>query len=171
MLAATARIIAATQYDETRPATQARLRPDLYHRIASVRIELPPLRARLDDIPLLAEAFLARAYPEETPRLAPDAMERLSRHRWPGNVRELEHAVVRAAQAGAPELHAADFVFLDDVREPEATTVATTDRAARVANARLAMQQAGGVQRVAARLLGITTKTLRKLLTGEPFDA
>jgi transcriptional regulator with PAS, ATPase and Fis domain len=74
------------------------LRLDLFHRVATLVVELPPLRARRDDIPLLVDSFLAEMEPEFGPRaIARDVLAALADHPWPGNVRELRHAVQRAA--------------------------------------------------------------------------
>ncbi|MFX0540310.1 response regulator [Roseovarius sp. S4756] len=78
------------------------LREDLYYRLAGAEIDVPPLRARRDDIALLATHFLylAETQGAETRRLAPDALEALRAHDWPGNLRELEHAAHRLAVSG-----------------------------------------------------------------------
>lgn len=87
------RILAATNVDLQRAVEVGRFRRDLYYRLNVVAIDLPPLRERIEDLPLLVEHFLvrltARGYPER--RLARDTMSRLARYAWPGNVRELEH--------------------------------------------------------------------------------
>ena len=93
------RVILATHHDLWEEVQQGRFREDLYYRINVVSIELPTLRDRIGDIPLLAEHFL-RLYLKGTRKLiqgfAPEAMERMQRHPWPGNVRELENCVERA---------------------------------------------------------------------------
>jgi len=94
------RVISATQVDLERAVEEGRFRRDLYHRIHGVRIPLPPLRERTEDIPLLAQHFLdLMVEREEVPRktLSKDAVERLKRYPWPGNVRELENVIRRVA--------------------------------------------------------------------------
>jgi transcriptional regulator with GAF, ATPase, and Fis domain len=87
------------------------LRADLFHRVATLVIELPPLRARREDIPLLVDSFLAELAAEFGARaLAPDALDALVAHRWPGNVRELRHAVHRAAALSGRELRLEDLL-------------------------------------------------------------
>jgi two-component system response regulator HydG len=94
------RVIAATNQDLGALAEAGRFRADLYYRINGVTIVLPPLRARPEDVPLLAAHFVGRACAkfERGPlAIAPEVQRRLLDHRWPGNVRELEHAMERAA--------------------------------------------------------------------------
>lgn len=94
-----ARIVAATNVDLKSDVTAGRFREDLYFRLAVVTIQLPPLRAREDDIPLLAEAFLHR-YAVQNGKaganFAPDAVRAIKKYTWPGNVRELQNRVQRA---------------------------------------------------------------------------
>jgi DNA-binding NtrC family response regulator len=100
------RVVAATNRDLEREVAAGRFRADLYYRIHVVPIELPPLRARREDVRLLAEAFLERARSESAigpRRIAPDALAALERYAWPGNVRELENAIERALTLGGGE--------------------------------------------------------------------
>src|SRR5262245_43655143 len=92
------RVIAATNRSLARLVKQGKFREDLYYRLNVVRIDLPPLRDRLEDVPLLAPHFAQRyARSGEPPYpIAPAAMEVLLRYHWPGNVRELENAIERA---------------------------------------------------------------------------
>jgi DNA-binding NtrC family response regulator len=92
------RVIAATNRNLTQLVKEGTFREDLYYRLNVVKIELPPLRERSEDIPLLATHFAAKyARQGESPKaIAPDAMERLLSHSWPGNIRELENAIERA---------------------------------------------------------------------------
>jgi Nif-specific regulatory protein len=93
------RIIAATNRDLANLVRDGRFREDLYYRLNVVSLRLPPLRARREDIPMLANHFLAR-FSRESGRtiegFTSEAMSALSQHNWPGNVRELENAVERA---------------------------------------------------------------------------
>ena len=89
-------IVAATSVDLRRAVSDGRFREDLYHRLAVITLELPPLRMRGPDILVLADHFLARACADYglAPRaLTPDARAVLAAHRWPGNVRELANAM------------------------------------------------------------------------------
>lgn len=93
------RVIAATNADLTERIRQGRFREDLYYRLNVVPMHVPPLRERLDDIPLLVHHFIAKICRQEDipPKTASaETLERLRRHHWPGNVRELENAVEMA---------------------------------------------------------------------------
>jgi DNA-binding NtrC family response regulator len=92
------RIISATHRDLPSEISAGRFREDLYYRLRVVTLELPPLRAHKEDIPLLAEAFLVQlgARHGRSTRISGEAMEILCRYDWPGNVRELRHAIERA---------------------------------------------------------------------------
>lgn len=92
------RVVAATNRDLLRLAKEGKFREDLYYRLNVVKIELPPLHERPEDIALLAEHFVQKfSRPGSSPkRIAPEAMEALLQHRWPGNIRELENAIERA---------------------------------------------------------------------------
>ena len=88
------RVIAATHQNLEERARQGLFREDLFHRLNVIRLRLPPLRDRVEDIPLLARHFLARSAADlgvETKRLAPDAIGWLQRAEWAGNVRQLEN--------------------------------------------------------------------------------
>jgi DNA-binding NtrC family response regulator len=91
------RIVAATNVDVERAVAEAKFRQDLFYRLGVVIINLPPLRERRDDIPLLVERFLkaARAKANKQVELSPAALEALAAHHWPGNVRELENLIER----------------------------------------------------------------------------
>ena len=93
------RVLAATNGDLGARIAQGSFREDLFYRLNVIQMVLPPLRDRREDIPALAEHFLARTAAKlgRTLRLSPGALERLLRYPWPGNVRELENAVERAA--------------------------------------------------------------------------
>jgi DNA-binding NtrC family response regulator len=93
------RIIAATNRDLESAVARAEFREDLYYRLNVIHLHLPPLRARQEDLPLLAQHFLTR-YSRELERpvggFVPDALDALSAHTWPGNVRELENTMKQA---------------------------------------------------------------------------
>ncbi len=93
------RVIAATNQDLTKAVAEGRFREDLYYRINVIPISLPPLRERREDIPLLADHFLAK-YSEQMGKsivgIARSALELLLLHDWPGNIRELENVIERA---------------------------------------------------------------------------
>jgi DNA-binding NtrC family response regulator len=95
-----ARIVAATHQPIERRVEEGAFREDLYFRLRVVEIRVPPLRERRDDIPMLADALLARIRRETRQpvrHISSAAMDLLMEHEWPGNVRELENALTRAA--------------------------------------------------------------------------
>ncbi len=91
------RVVSATHRNLDRMVAEGRFREDLYYRLSTFPIQLPALRERRDDIPLLAEALLQRVAPTRPLRLAPDALWLLQAHDFPGNVRELRNLLERAA--------------------------------------------------------------------------
>ena len=98
------RIIAATNVDLRQAVREGRFREDLYYRLNVITVDLPPLRNRREDIPLLAAHFLKRYSDEnglEARQLAPEAMRALVDYDWPGNVRELENVVERGVVLSA----------------------------------------------------------------------
>lgn len=97
------RIIAATNRDLEQAIRDKLFRADLYFRLRVIEIDVPPLRHRVDDIPILAEHFLNQFRQHASRRIvgfSPAAMERLCRHKWPGNIRELRNVVERAVVLG-----------------------------------------------------------------------
>ncbi|MEQ8791437.1 MAG: sigma-54 dependent transcriptional regulator [Pirellulaceae bacterium] len=105
------RVLASTNRDLRHEVSQGRFREDLYFRLAVVPLNVPPLRSRREDIPLLAAHFLQRTgqrLGREPRSLAPAAADLLLNYHWPGNVRELENLVTRASVLGASDTVAAD---------------------------------------------------------------
>ena len=97
------RIVSASNRDLERLVEEGNFRHDLYYRLNVIRIELPPLRERPEDIELLVEHFIRKFAPQAARRLTgvePDALAALTHYRWAGNVRELEHAIERAVLLG-----------------------------------------------------------------------
>jgi DNA-binding NtrC family response regulator len=109
------RCVAATNKDLEKLIEEGKFRPDLFYRLNVFRIELPPLRERRDDIPMLVNHFVRKfslAMNKRMIRVAPAAMNLLQQQPWVGNVRELENAVERAMVVGQePELQEQDFIF------------------------------------------------------------
>jgi len=100
------RLISSTNRDPMKAVSDGSLREDLYYRINTIEIRVPPLRERLDDIQHLAEHFLrelAEKYQRPVRRISEESYQRLFEHSWPGNVRELQHAVERAMLLGKGE--------------------------------------------------------------------
>ncbi|MBB5691077.1 nitrogen regulation protein NR(I) [Roseomonas alkaliterrae] len=109
---ANVRIVAATHRDLRQLIRQGLFREDLFYRLNVVPIRLPPLRERIEDIPLLARHFLDRARASGLPgkQLSPEAMEALKAHAWPGNARELENLMRRMAALYPQEVIGGDAV-------------------------------------------------------------
>jgi len=110
------RLICATNLDVHTMVSENTFRQDLLYRINTVEIKLPPLRDRLDDIPLLASHFLkqySKKYRKEVNNISDDAIHKLKKYNWPGNIRELQHALERAIiMTDQDFLSAEDFQFL-----------------------------------------------------------
>ena len=172
------RIIAATNADLSKLMAENRFREDLFYRLNVITIQLPPLRRKREDIPLLVQHFLAK-YSEENKRkvreVTPDAMRLIMEHHWPGNVRELENTIERAVvlcngDRITPEL------LPDYLRYP-----ARTDQPAMVVPADgislkdavsnyertmilQSLELANGVQKRAAELLQLKPSTLNEMM-------
>ncbi len=162
------RIIAATNRDPEQAITDGTLRADLYYRLNVIRVQLPPLRQRLEDIPLLAQHFIAR-HAERNSRnvkgISPEALEALVGWSWPGNVRELENATERAVVLSREEI-----ISLTDlppaIRSHRAApdsltfTVGTPLKLVERRMIETTLAQVDGDKTLAARLLGITARTI-----------
>ncbi|MCB2154216.1 sigma-54 dependent transcriptional regulator [bacterium] len=106
------RVVAATNQPLEARVEEGAFRQDLYYRLAVVPVELPPLRARRDDLPMLVKHFLAR-YGAPGAGISDDAMEEMKAHNWPGNIRELENVIARACalRPGLETLEASDLAI------------------------------------------------------------
>jgi DNA-binding NtrC family response regulator len=107
------RLIAATNRDIEREVREERFREDLFYRLNVVHMEMPPLAARADDVPLLVDHFIGRyaaLYQVSPKRIAPEVLKRLEAHDWPGNVRELQNVIERAFA-----LSASDAITIEDL--------------------------------------------------------
>ncbi len=126
------RIIAATNIDLTKLTEKGDFRSDLYYRLSTITIVIPPLRERGDDIILLAEYFLkkfAKEYNMRKKKLSEDAIEKLMSYKWPGNVRELRNTIESAVLMSEGEEITADDIILRPVgiKEPIETTSSLMD--------------------------------------------
>jgi transcriptional regulator with PAS, ATPase and Fis domain len=170
------RVIAATNVDPLEAVRQAKLREDLYYRLNVFAIELPPLRERKGDVPLLAQAFLKEFSARNGRSIAgisDRAMEILERHSWPGNVRELRNVVERATIVSKTDLiEPVDLPPLALVGAAASTPAAggpnltpgtTVDEAERQL-IELTLEHTGGNKTRAAEMLGISLKTLHNKL-------
>ena len=172
------RIIAATNRDLRQMMEEGKFREDLFYRLHVISIQLPPLRDRKDDIPLLVQHFLHK-YGDENRKadleLTPEAIDLLTEYDWPGNVRELENVIERAVVLSsgsrigvdlipdhvrrAPNFHMPQFVvppegisFKDVITDFEKRLIEST------------LEAAGGVQKRAAELLHIKPTTLNEMI-------
>ncbi|HVQ06588.1 MAG TPA: propionate catabolism operon regulatory protein PrpR [Burkholderiaceae bacterium] len=174
------RVIAATHQPLVEMVGERRFRQDLFYRLDALRLQLPPLRARREDIALLAETLLQEALQRHGGLLSARALlvpllPHLQRHTWPGNVRELGHTMERLAVFALQATRVDDLDWLAFAEEcPEALATllhATTDGAgrpvpvgARGERARRAIEREGGSATKAAQRLGISRTTLWRWL-------
>jgi two-component system response regulator PilR (NtrC family) len=176
-LQADIRVIAATNQDLAKAIADGRFREDLYYRINVIPISLPPLRERREDIPLLAEHFVAK-YAEQMEKdiagISHDAMELLVHYDWPGNIRELENVMERAVALEPTPAILADSlppgIRGESGRAPaapiEGLPESGFDLEAHVKEIERgyiaeALKRAGGVQVKAAELLGMSFRSFR----------
>ena len=169
------RVLAATNMDPLTAIRDGKLRDDLYYRLNVFTIDLPPLRDRKDDLPLIIQAFLDEFNARDRPQVravTPDAMRMLELYDWPGNVRELRNVMERATILARGEfiepLHLPRFGAAPRAVEPPPSelTIApgmTVDEAER--KLILATLGAAGNNKTrAAEMLGISLKTLHNKL-------
>ena len=168
------RIIAATNEDLKHLIEIGRFREDLYYRLNVISVSIPPLRARMEDIPILVEHFLEKFNTENrksVTRVTPEVMDRFLSYAWPGNVRELENVVERGVV-----LARGDEIDIDLLPTDMSQRVALPDAAPFPDGVRFydavgrferqliegALRRTGGVQKHAAELLGLKPTTLNE---------
>ncbi len=169
------RIIASTNRDISALVSRGLFREDLYWRLNVIAIELPPLRDRPGDLPLLVRHFIsrwAREYGKTEPEIVPRAMDALSRHDWPGNVRELENAVQRLVLlCDGPLIDVVDLPASLRFRASAGPRADRTLAEVEAEHIALVVEAAGGNISKAASTLGIDRKTLSaKLKKARPGD-
>ncbi len=167
------RIIAATHRDLEKAIRKGSFREDLYYRLNVVLINLPPLRERKDDIPLLVEHFLRRYRSESQGRLKyvpPKTLDLLMRYNWPGNVRQLENVIERAVIMGKGDAILAQDLPLEIQKASELSyltipsgKLSLKERVDELEKELIlnALKQTGWVQTEAAELLGISRRIIR----------
>jgi two-component system response regulator PilR (NtrC family) len=177
------RLVAATNRPLETLVKERRFREDLYYRLNVIPLRIPPLRERRDDIPLLAEHFLARFSREigkDISAISVPVLERLKAHAWPGNVRELENVIERAVA-----LEPTSTLLLDRLPEtlqgPGAASTASEIpsgfdldehlRSLEEGYVRRALEQSRGDRAAAADLLGIKPRSLRYLIRKHDLQA
>lgn len=158
------RLISATNKNLHKMVTEGGFREDLLYRINTILIELPPLRERKEDIPVLAKFFLqkyADHYQKGNLELHPAAEKKLLAHSWPGNVRELQHVMEKAAILCSGNLLTADYILpsgshTGELLEPNNFSLTDHERILIVK----ALESCGGNISKAAQMLGINRSTL-----------
>ena len=172
------RIIAATNVDLQRMMSEGRFREDLYYRLHVITVQLPALRERKDDIPLLVQHFLDKYGVENNKpglELSAEALDLLADYDWPGNVRELENVIERATVLSSGPRIGADLIP-DHVRSsrsfqmpqfvvpPEGISYRDAEASFQRGLIESALEAAGGVQKRAAELLHIKPTTLNEMI-------
>ncbi len=165
------RIVAATHRNLEDEVKGGRFREDLYYRLNVVKVEIPPLRSRPEDIPLLSELFLKRFVEKNRKMIkgfTPKSVDILMRHDWPGNVRELENVVERAViMATGDRITPEDFpAALTESEAPERVDQSGNPSARTLKEMEKEMilrtlAETGGNRTHAARILGISRRTLQ----------
>jgi DNA-binding NtrC family response regulator len=158
------RCIAATNKKLEQLIEEGRFRPDLFYRLNVFQIQLPALRDRKGDVPILVEHFVRKfsaSMNKRINRVSPAAMALLDRYQWPGNVRELENAVERAmVVAQEPEIREEDFALRLPLAEHQPRTLEDIERAHILA----VLEDCKGNQTLAAEVLDIDRVTLHNKL-------
>ncbi len=170
------RIVAATNRDLARNVNGGTFREDLYYRLAVIEVELPPLRVRREDIPLLAQHFY-RVFSGKNEPLPPELMRPLMGRAWPGNVRELRNFVERSVVLDWVDAKAGDgSPLVRDPVPPGLETLVPTELPLREARekwsrlfdtlyARAVLARAGGNVTRAAGLAGVTRRSMQRLIS------
>jgi DNA-binding NtrC family response regulator len=172
------RVVAATNRDLKQMVTDGKFQEDLYYRLNVIPIEIPPLRERREDIPMLIEHFVEKHRQRSAKRIdrvESGMVEALSHYDWPGNVRELENTIERAVVlATGPTLTAQSISLLGATSAP--TTGLPSTRLhqnlewVERETIRRALEQAGGVKKDAAELMGISQRALSYYLAKYRID-
>jgi two-component system response regulator PilR (NtrC family) len=170
------RVVAATNAPLENLVREKRFREDLFYRLQVIPIHTPPLRERLEDVPLLAQHFLerfARAMDKRVAKIADEAIGMLQRYSWPGNVRELENVIERAVALESTEVVLPERLprtIVAPARETEVPTLGpgfSLDAHLRTVELQMlltALERAQGDRTRAAELLGVSPRSLRYLL-------
>lgn len=168
LISADVRVLAATNRNLAERVATREFREDLYYRLSAFPLQLPPLRERPADIPLLAEHFLHRAAAalgRPVPKVSPETLLALKGYTWPGNARELENVMERAVILASQEITPADLPFTDATpRRP--LTLAEIEQQAILS----ALRENGNNRTHAAAQLGISLRTLQYRLKEYGFS-
>ena len=174
------RVITATNRDLRQLVSEGKFLEDLFYRLNVIPIEMPPLRERREDIPLLVEHFMRR-FAERTGKkidgVDEKAMNELSRYEWPGNVRELENTIERAVVLSTEPLLTSRTVWLMSATATPAAAAVPSLKLhqnlewAERETMRRALEQARGVKKDAAELMGISQRALSHYLAKYRIDS
>jgi transcriptional regulator with GAF, ATPase, and Fis domain len=167
------RLIAATNRDLEKEVAEGRFRQDLFFRLNVVPLALPPLRDRVDDIPILAAHFAAKSanrYGHAMPELTPKLIDVLQEYDWPGNVRELENLLERLVVLSNGDSLGLEFVpekmlkILPGASTQDESTLEGAVEAVKRRMIQNALQAEGGNKVAAAKKLGISRSYLHRLI-------
>jgi DNA-binding NtrC family response regulator len=169
VLTSDVRIVAATNKDLPQEVREGRFREDLYYRLNVVELRIPPLRERMEDIPLLAEFFLRKITKKNGMarlRLSGEAIAILQEHKWPGNVRELENPMARATALATSDVLLADDIPIGRALRSASEITQIFDTLLNFSDEnrdihlydelmRYSLKRSGGDKEAAAKLLGL----------------
>jgi two-component system, NtrC family, response regulator HydG len=157
------RLICATNMPLHKMVQEGTFRQDLLYRINTVEVRVPPLCERVEDIPLLAQhylAYYAKKYHKLVKLITPEAMDRLKRYAWPGNIRELQHAIERAViMTDSDTLQESDFLLSRSITAGASNNTLNLDEVERTAIAKALQMHNGNISK-AADELGLTRASL-----------
>jgi len=161
------RVLSATNRDLTAMVRQGLFREDLFYRMSTIRIEIPPLRSRGTDMELLAKHFVSLFNERfgSSKRIGPEALKMLRHHSWPGNVRELLHVIEAAMVVCEGDLLMPEHLPSRTFHQPQASNgkISTLEEMERT-HIQRALEQCGGHRRNAAKMLGISERNLYRKL-------
>ena len=156
------RLVCATNTNLHTLVKEGKFREDLLYRINTIQIEIPPLRERVADIPLLADFFLkiyCARYKKNTLKINGEVLNKMKQYAWPGNVRELQHTIEKAVILGEGDTLTLNDFFFSNSHTPANTVVRTLEEMERSMIASSIRKNNGNLSAVAAEL-GITRQTL-----------
>jgi len=172
------RVIAATNRDLKQMVSDAKFQEDLYYRLNVIPIDIPPLRERRDDIPILIDHFVEK-HRQRTgkwvDRVEPDVIEALQRYDWPGNVRELENTIERAVVLSTGPVMTMSAISLVGATSSTASGLPSLRLHQNLEwvekeTIRRALDQSGGIKKDAAELMGISQRALSYYLAKYRID-
>jgi len=172
------RVIAATNRDLKQMVSDAKFQEDLYYRLNVIPIDIPPLRERRDDIPILIEHFVEKHRQrtgKRVDRVEPDVIEALQRYDWPGNVRELENTIERAVVLSTGPVMTMSAISLVGATSSTASGLPSLRLHQNLEwvekeTIRRALDQSGGIKKDAAELMGISQRALSYYLAKYRID-